>query len=369
MRGLREEDDGVALSFWMTDTGPPEEEAPEVPVHNKCRESARRIRLTVHEMPPDRVWYLVLVRAYLEQGRAKGDRAWCHGVLVTKGWKARTDNKWAVYPGVKELSVEAGVGDYDMGQHTVYYHYPREVVRIPEATEGRVLVILDGSGVEGQPPKAGPVAVQVQGLAQETESSVDKVPYGPAPHGKVQTVADVVGKLKEEVTEVWMVVDADADMTSLKRLATRPLHEALGTGLASQVYKIWHGLEMRKVPLVIHLVRKESHRAGVGNHEADGAAQAVDNEQEPEWRVPARKGHLHMIHIRPRVGNEERARWVVEEDSGRRELRVYPQLVHMLAQVRGRPEVVELSTYLEGKVGQQVHFPNALRLETLPKRL
>ena len=94
MRGLREEDDGVALSFWMTDTGPPEEEAPKVPVGHKCRESARRIRLTVYELPPDRVWYLVLVQAYLEQGRAKGDRAWCHGVLVTKGWKARTDNKW-----------------------------------------------------------------------------------------------------------------------------------------------------------------------------------------------------------------------------------------------------------------------------------
>ena len=61
-----------------------------------------------------------------------------------------------------------------------------------------------------------------------------------------------------------MVVDAEADMTSLRRLATRTLHEALGTGLASQVYKKWHGLEMKKVPLVIHLVKQESHRAGVG---------------------------------------------------------------------------------------------------------
>ena len=60
---------------------------------------------------------------------------------------------------------------------------------------------------------------------------------------------------------------------------------------------------------------------------------------------------------------------MVEEDRGRRELRVYPQPVHMLAQVRGRPEVVELSGYLEGKVGQRVHFPNVLRPEILPKRL
>ena len=137
----------------------------------------------------------------------------------------------------------------------------------------------------------------------------------------------------------------------------------------SQVYAIWHGLEMKKVSLAIHLVKQESHRTGVGNHEADGAAQAVDKEQEPEWRVPERKEHLHLVHIPPRLGEEEKARWVVEEDRGRRELRVYPKPVHMLAQVQGGPEVVELSEYLESKVGQRVHFPNVLIPETLPKRL
>ena len=68
-----------------------------------------------------------------------------------------------VYPGVKQLSVEAGLRDYDMGQHTVHCHYPGQVVRIPEATEGRVVVFLDGSGLEVQPPKAGRAAVQVKG--------------------------------------------------------------------------------------------------------------------------------------------------------------------------------------------------------------
>ena len=38
-------------------------------------------------------------------------------------------------------------------------------------------------------------------------------------------------------------------------------------------------------------------------------------------------------------------------------------------EVLGGPEVVELSEYLEGKVGQKVHFPNVLRPETLPQRL
>ena len=368
VRGLQEEDEGVAVSFWMTDTGRPEE-VPIVPVGHKCGESERRIRLTVRGLPADRVWYLVLVQAYLEQGRAKKNRAWCHGVVVTKGSKARTDNKWAVYRGVRELSIEDGVREYGIGRHRVYCDYPREVVRIPEPTEDRVVIFLDGSGVEGQPPKAGAAAVRVKRMGEETESVVERMVYRAASHGEVQAVADVIGKIGEDVWEVWMVVDAEPDMASLRRLASRPPHEALGTGLASQVYAIWHGLEMKKVPLVIHLVKQESHRAGVGNHEADGVAQAVDKEQEPEWRGPERKEHLHLVHIPPRVGEEEKSWWVVEEDRGKRELRVYPQPVHMLVQVRGGPEVVELSEYLEGKVGQQVHFPNVLKPEELPKRL
>ena len=328
VRGLQEEDEGVAVSFRMTDTGRPEDEAPVVPVRHKCGESARRIKLTVHGLPADRVWYLVLVQADLEQGRATGDRAWCHGVVVTKGWKARTDIKWAVHRGVRELSIEDGVREYGIGRHRVYCHWPREVVRIPEPTEHRVVIFLDGSGVEGQPPKAGAAAVRVKGVGQETESVMERKVYGAASHGEIQAVADVVGKIGEHVREVWMVVDAEADMASLRRLASRPLHEALGTGLASQVYAIWHGLEMKKVPLVIHLAKQESYRAGVGNPEADGAAQAVDKEQEPKSRVAERKEHLHLVHTSPRVGEEEKARWVVEEDRGKRELRVYPQRVH-----------------------------------------
>ena len=56
MRGLQEEDEGVAVGFRMTDTGRPKEEAPIVPVGHKCGESGRGIRLTVHGLPTDRVW-------------------------------------------------------------------------------------------------------------------------------------------------------------------------------------------------------------------------------------------------------------------------------------------------------------------------
>ena len=119
MRGLQEKDNGVAVSFWMVDSGRPDEEAPIVPTGHKCGESARRIRLTVHRLRADRVWYLVLVQAYLEQDRAIGDRAWCRRVVVTNGWKARRDNNRAVYRGVRELSIGDGVREYGIGRHKV----------------------------------------------------------------------------------------------------------------------------------------------------------------------------------------------------------------------------------------------------------
>ena len=149
-----------------------------------------------------------------------------------------------MYRGVRELSIEDGVREYGIGRHRVYCHYPWEVMRIPEPREERLVLFLDGSGMEGQLPM-GAAAVRVSGVGQVTESVVERMVYGAASHGEVQAVADVVGKIGEEVREVWMVVDAEADMASLRRLASRQLHEALGTGLASQVYAIWHGLEMK----------------------------------------------------------------------------------------------------------------------------
>ena len=137
-----------------------------------------------------------------------------------RGGEYRTDNQRAVYRGVRELGIEDGVQEYGIGRHRVYCHYPWEVVRILEPTEERVVPFLDGSGVEGQPPMAGAAAVRVKGVGQVTESVVEKIVYRAASHGEVQAVADVVGEMREDVREVWMVVDAKADMASLRRLAT-----------------------------------------------------------------------------------------------------------------------------------------------------
>ena len=73
-----------------------------------------------------------------------------------------------------------------MGEAPHTASYLRQVVRIPDPTEDRVVVFLDGSGVEGQPPKVRAAAIWVKGVGQETESMVDKMVYGAVSHGEVQ---------------------------------------------------------------------------------------------------------------------------------------------------------------------------------------
>ena len=92
----------------------------------------------------------------------------------------------------KELSVGDGVREHNIGRHRVYCHYPGEVVRIPEPTEDRV---------EGQSPKAGAAAIRFTGVGKVTESVVDKMVHGAASHGEVQAVADMVGKIGEDIRE------------------------------------------------------------------------------------------------------------------------------------------------------------------------
>ena len=102
-------------------------------------------------------------------------------MVVTKGWKAWTDNNRAVYRGVKEVSVKDGVREYGFGRSRVYCHYPREVVRIPQHTEDRLVIFLNGSGLDGEPPKAGAATLRVKGVGEETESVVERMVYGLRP--------------------------------------------------------------------------------------------------------------------------------------------------------------------------------------------
>ena len=192
-----------------------------------------------------------------------------------------------------------------IGPHKVHSHYLSEVVHIPEPTDDRVVPVLDASGIKGQPPKEGAPAVQVRGIGRVTEVIVDKVVYGATSHGEVQTAAHVVKRARNAVTVEWIVVVAEAHIASLRRLATQLLREVLRTGPGSEVYTISHGLETRRVPLVVHFVKKELHRTGVGNHEVGGAEQMVGMDKEPEWRVPEGNDHLPMIHIPPKVVEED----------------------------------------------------------------
>ena len=113
--------------------------------------------------------------------------------MLTKGWKAPKDKNLAVYRGVKKISVDAHVRAYDIGPHTVYCYYPKEVVRVTEPKDGRVVVFLDGLGIEGQQPKAEAAAVQAKGIGQVTEVIMDKMVYRAASHGEFKRWQTLLG--------------------------------------------------------------------------------------------------------------------------------------------------------------------------------
>ena len=56
--------------------------------------------------------------------------------------------------------------------------------------------------------------------------------------GEVCAVADVVRGLETAVREAWVVVGAEADLATVGTTAERPLDEAMGTGLATQVVEL-----------------------------------------------------------------------------------------------------------------------------------
>ena len=68
VRGLREEDECVAINFRVFDTGLLGEEAPLIAVGHMCGESARRTRLMVLKQPAAKIWSPVSLQPPLGKG-------------------------------------------------------------------------------------------------------------------------------------------------------------------------------------------------------------------------------------------------------------------------------------------------------------
>ena len=83
--------------------------------------------------------------------------------------------------------------------------------------------------------------------------------------------------------------------------------------------------------------------------------------------MPERRDHLHMMHIPPTVGEEERARLVAEAKRGQKTVNSVPAAsAHAGGSKRGVGSGGSEQIFKD-RVGQQVHSPNLLRAETLPK--
>jgi hypothetical protein len=124
--------------------------------------------------------------------------------------------------------------------------------------------------------------------------------FGAASHGEMQGVADALEVVPLEIEDLWLVVDSEADIHSLHRLAHLPLHQALATGLGTQVYAVYRALVGRATRLRIHVVKVESHRFSVINHVADSSAEWAWSALEPCLYASEDPGHTHLQHVPPR---------------------------------------------------------------------
>jgi hypothetical protein len=200
-------------------------------------------------------------------------------------------------------------------------HFPMDLVLLPQPTSTVMVVGVDSSAEVG---RQGLTAAQasVSWTGREVHLLTASHIFGAASHGETQGVADVLETVPPEVEDLWLVVDSEADVHSLSRLAHLPLHQALATGLGTQVHAIFRALVGRVSHLRIHLVKVESHRFSALNHVADASAGWAWSALVPVLYAADDPGHTHLQHVPPRRSPSSRGAGLMR--TGRRKFRSRP---------------------------------------------
>ena len=100
--------------------------------------------------------------------------------------------------------------------------------------------------------------------------------FGASSHGELKTLAIIVDAVNDTHQEprdhthhVWVVVDAAVDFQIVRKLARQPLHKATDSSLGTQALHLWTALRRLPKHVVLHFVKRESHRYSLGNGHID----------------------------------------------------------------------------------------------------
>ena len=170
--------------------------------------------------------------------------------------------------------------------------------------------------------------------------------FGASSHGELKTLAIIVDAIndtdqqpRDHTNHVWVVVDAAVDFQIVRKLARQPLHKATDSSLGALALHLWVALRHLLKHVVLHLVKQESHRYGLGNRHIDLHAHNQLAEHMPDGEDPPLQDHMHthLKHLPPIPHPAEPPAWVPDDriykDTG--QAYHYLQPIRTMAHIRG----------------------------------
>ena len=173
--------------------------------------------------------------------------------------------------------------------------------------------------------------------------------FGACPNGELRTLADTVTATPPPTTirpcNIWVVVDAMADIDLTKRLTDLPLHRAPESGLTTQALGLWIAFRGMHPLDALQIVKQESHCYTYSNGRADTHAKHQNTNHTPR-----------LEHVR------------LDGPHSRDKQYHYHTPIQQLANTLSHPANTELLQRLKDSVCTPLYY-SALRPDSLPAHL
>ena len=153
----------------------------------------------------------------------------------------------------------------------------------------------------------------------------------------MDAVNDAHQQPRDHAHHVWVVVDAAVDFQSVPKLARQPLHRATDSSLGTQALHLWVALRRLPKHVVLHIVKKESHRYSLGNGHVDLHAhnQLVEHMTDGEDLPLQDHMHTHLQNLPPISHPGEPPAWIPDDRiyNGTEQAYHYPQPIRTMAHI------------------------------------
>ena len=198
----------------------------------------------------------------------------------------------------------------ERGVH-IHAYQPTMPCRLPYPDEHNTVILADASGTTSLTPVAGGAALELRtdatGRLRQHHLTGATI-FGTSSHGELKTLAIIVDavndthqELRDRTHHVWVVVDAAVDFQIVRKMARQPLHKATDSSLGTQALHLWTALRRLPKHVVLHFVKRESHRYSLGNGHIYLHANNQLAEHMPDGEDPPLQDHMHrhLQHLPP----------------------------------------------------------------------